>query len=75
MPYLGSLVMRPSAQLQLLAVQGISFFVNGIGMPASANSASMAWLGSGQPSGYATPETKRHLGYRIGLGGVLRYRL
>jgi len=68
MRYLGLLATGPSAELQLPAAQGISFFVNGIGIPTSASSASMAWLGSGQPSGYATPDTKQHLGYRIGQG-------
>jgi hypothetical protein len=68
MPYLGLLATGTSAELQLPAAQGISFFVNGIGIPTSSTSASMAWLGSGQPSGYATPETKQHLGYRIGQG-------
>jgi hypothetical protein len=68
LPYLGLIAMGHSAQLQLLAAQGISFFANGIGIPTSANAASMAWLGSGQPSSYATPETKQHLGYQIGQG-------
>jgi hypothetical protein len=66
MPYLGSLAMGPSAKLQFLAAQGISFFANGAGIPTSANVASMAWLNSRQPSAYSTADTQRHFGPAAG---------
>jgi hypothetical protein len=66
LPYLGLLVTGPSASLQLPAAQGISYFVNGVGVVTPQSAASMSYLGSGQPSVYYTADTKSHLGYRTG---------
>jgi hypothetical protein len=66
LPYLGLLVTSNSASLQLPAAQGISYFVNGVGVVTPQSAASMSYLGSGQPSVYYTADTKSHLGYRTG---------
>ena len=61
-PYLGLLLSGTSAQLQLYGAQGISFFVNGVGIVTPQTMPSMSHLNSRQPSSYYSSDTMRHIG-------------
>ena len=61
-PYLGLLLSSTSQQMQMYGAQGISFFVNGVGIPTPQTMASLSHLNSRQPSSYSNADTQRNIG-------------
>jgi hypothetical protein len=61
-PYLGLLLTGTSAQLQLYGAQGVSFFVNGVGIVTPQTMPGMSHLNSRQPRSYYGTDTMRHIG-------------
>lgn len=65
-PWLGSLLNASSTEMQTYGAQGLSYFVNGVGIPTSQNMPSLSHLNQRQPSLYRTPDTDQHIGYPTG---------
>jgi hypothetical protein len=65
-PWLGSLLSSSSPQMQIYGAQGLSYFANGVGIPAVETMKSLDHLNKRQPSPYHTSETDRHIGFRAG---------
>lgn len=65
-PWLGMLLDSDSEQMQIYGAQGLSFFVNGVGIPNPQTVATLDHLNNRQSSRYRTEETDRHIGYTAG---------
>lgn len=63
LPWLGLLVTDPSEELQFWGARGLSFYVNGVGVPSLQGAPTM---GPDLKSSYASAETEQHLGHRSG---------
>ena len=65
-PYLRALLSDQSLQLQVVAAQGLSFFVNGVGVPTAQTMPTLSHLNQRQATAYQTIETQQNLGYPAG---------
>lgn len=66
MPALNLLLDSSSPTMQLYGAQGVSYFVNGVGVQTVGKMAGLDYLNSQQPSPYRTLDTDRHIGYASG---------
>ena len=64
--WLGGLLRSPTASMQVYGAQGLSFFVNGVGIPTPETTPTLDHLNRRQPSAYRTAETDQNLGYKPG---------
>lgn len=65
-PWLGILLTESSAQMQIYGAQGLSYFVNGVGIPTVQSMRTLDHLNNRQPTQYRTAETDQHIGYASG---------
>lgn len=63
LPWLGLLVMGSSPQLQIQGALGLSYFVNGLGIPTAETLRTLDHLNNLHPSVYRTEETDKHIGF------------
>jgi hypothetical protein len=68
-PWLGKLLSDPSNALKLIGATGMSFFVNGVGIPTPETMLSLSHLNQRSPSPYRTTGTDQHIGYALGQEG------
>jgi hypothetical protein len=66
LPALGVLLNSSSPAMQVYGARGLSYFVNGVGIPTARSMPTLSHLNQRQPSVYRTPETDRHIGYAPG---------
>lgn len=65
LPALGLLLNGSSSKLQVYGAQGLSYFVNGVGIPTVQSMPALSHLNQRQPSVYRTPDTDQHIGYAL----------
>jgi hypothetical protein len=65
-PWFGLLLTAPSPQMQIYGAQGLSYFVNGVGIPTVETMSSLEFLNNRQPSPYRTADTDRNIGFPTG---------
>jgi hypothetical protein len=58
-----TLLNSSSQASQIYGAQGLSYFVNGVGIPTAATMVTLSHLNQRQPSAYRTPDTDKHIGY------------
>jgi hypothetical protein len=70
LPVFVTLLNGSSQASQIYGAQGLSYFVNGVGIPTAETMVTLSHLNQRQPSAYRTPDTDKHIGYVPGQQGA-----
>jgi hypothetical protein len=65
-----TLLNSSSQASQIYGAQGLSYFVNGVGIPTAETMVTLSHLNQRQASAYRTPDTDKHIGYVPGQQGA-----